>query len=162
MANGFNVGYFGMQVNSKTERRVLFSVWSPFKTDNPSEIPADYRVNLIRKGEGVHIKDFGNEGSGGQSRMVYQWKPETTYGFLLKGVPSTTDENHSEYTAWFKTPDEGWKLIATWSRPKEAQYLKGLYSFAENFKEDMGDRTRMCYYGRQWMHDTNGKWYEST
>lgn len=35
MANGFNVGYFGMQVNSPTERRFLFSVWSPYSTDNP-------------------------------------------------------------------------------------------------------------------------------
>jgi len=161
MANGFNAGYFGMQVNSETERRVLFSVWSPFKTDNPYEIPADYRVNLIRKGEETMIKDFGGEGSGGQSKIKYMWKPETTYGFLLKGVPA--EDNRSEYTAWFKAPDEDWKLIATWSRPKQAQYLKGLYSFAENFREDMGDRTRMCYYGRQWMHDeTDGKWYEST
>jgi hypothetical protein len=32
MANGFGEGYFGFQVNSKTERRVLFSVWSPFRT----------------------------------------------------------------------------------------------------------------------------------
>jgi len=41
MANGFNHGYFGMQVNSETERRIIFSVWSPFKTDNPKEIPED-------------------------------------------------------------------------------------------------------------------------
>jgi len=41
MANGFNVGYLGMQVNTATERRVLFSVWSPFATDDPTEIPED-------------------------------------------------------------------------------------------------------------------------
>ncbi|HPT32076.1 MAG TPA: DUF5077 domain-containing protein, partial [Prolixibacteraceae bacterium] len=34
MANGFSEGYFGFQVNSETERRILFSVWSPYKTDN--------------------------------------------------------------------------------------------------------------------------------
>ena len=39
MANGFAQGYFGIQVNSPTERRILFSVWSPFHTDDPSEIP---------------------------------------------------------------------------------------------------------------------------
>ena len=31
MANGFGEGYFGIQVNGPNERRVLFSVWSPFK-----------------------------------------------------------------------------------------------------------------------------------
>src|SRR5699024_2521183 len=35
MANGFGEGYFGIQVNTRDERRVLFSVWSPFQTDNP-------------------------------------------------------------------------------------------------------------------------------
>ncbi|MBS1656337.1 MAG: DUF5077 domain-containing protein, partial [Bacteroidetes bacterium] len=40
MADGFAEGYFGMQVNSPTERRVLFSVWSPFATDDPKKIPA--------------------------------------------------------------------------------------------------------------------------
>lgn len=30
MANGFGEGYFGIQVNSETERRVLFSVWSGY------------------------------------------------------------------------------------------------------------------------------------
>ena len=37
MANGFGQGYFGMQVNSESERRVLFSVWSPYDTQNPNE-----------------------------------------------------------------------------------------------------------------------------
>lgn len=36
MANGFGEGYFGFQVNGPNERRVLFSVWSPFKTDAPA------------------------------------------------------------------------------------------------------------------------------
>src|SRR3546814_14463863 len=41
MACGFGEGYFGFQVNSDTERRVLFSVWSPYKTDNPDDIPEE-------------------------------------------------------------------------------------------------------------------------
>ena len=40
MANGFAEGYFGIQVNSETERRILFSVWSPYKTDDPNSIQA--------------------------------------------------------------------------------------------------------------------------
>ena len=66
MACGFAEGYFGMQVNSPTERRVLFSVWSPFDTDDPKSVPAGSRVVPVRKGEGVRIGEFGNEGAGGQ------------------------------------------------------------------------------------------------
>src|SRR5690606_40657805 len=53
MANGFGEGYFGIQVNSATERRILFSVWSPFHTDNPKEIPDDEKILLTAKGADV-------------------------------------------------------------------------------------------------------------
>lgn len=43
MADGFGEGYFGMQVNSPTERRILFSVWSPYATNNPKEIPEEQK-----------------------------------------------------------------------------------------------------------------------
>jgi hypothetical protein len=69
MANGFGEGYFGMQVNSETERRVLFSIWSPFTTDDPSKIPADQKIILLRKGQNVYTGEFGNEGAGGQSYL---------------------------------------------------------------------------------------------
>lgn len=79
MADGFGEGYFGMQVNSSTERRILFSVWSPFKTDNPKEIPEGQKIQLLKKGEGVHAGEFGSEGSGGQSYLRYNWKAGTTF-----------------------------------------------------------------------------------
>lgn len=82
MANGFSEGYFGIQVNSPTERRVLFSVWSPYKTDNPNEIPEEHKIILVKKGEGVRTGEFGNEGSGGQSYLRYNWKAGNTYRFL--------------------------------------------------------------------------------
>jgi len=68
------------------------------------------------------------------------WETEKTYGFLLKAEPSTDPSKlYTDYTAWFLDPEEGWKLIATWRRPTESVYLDGLYSFAENFRENTGD-----------------------
>src|ERR1044072_7438611 len=57
MANGFSGGYFGIQVNSNTERRVLFSVWDP----------TTGKTSLVRKGPNVVDNTFGGEGTGGQS-----------------------------------------------------------------------------------------------
>ncbi len=74
MGAGFGEGYFGMQFNSPTERRVLFSVWSPFDTQDPKDIPDDQKIRLLRRGKDVHIGEFGNEGSGGQSYLKYPWK----------------------------------------------------------------------------------------
>ena len=70
MANGSREGYFGMQVNSIEERRILFSIWSPYITDDPNDIPEDQRIQLIKSGEDVYIGEFGNEGSGGQSYLI--------------------------------------------------------------------------------------------
>jgi len=145
MANGFQGGYFGMQVNSPTERRFIFSVWSPFKTHNPNEVPEDYKIELLGKGENTATKVFGGEGTGGHSRLVYPWETEKTYGFLVKGAPSEGFTDRTTYTAWVRAvdnPEEGWILMASWRRPKGANYLTGWYGFAENFVENNADLTR--------------------
>ena len=161
MANGFGQGYFGYQVNSETERRILFSVWSPYNTDNPDEIPDDQRVELLKKGDNVIVNDFGNEGSGGQSYLVYNWEAGKTYRFLLKGEPAEGEANKTDFTAWFSSEDdEEWILIASWRRPLTDTYLTNLYSFLENFDTRTGPLERMGYYNNQWVMDTNGNWFE--
>jgi hypothetical protein len=159
MANGFAHGYFGIQVNSETERRVLFSVWSPFTTDNPKEIPEDHKIKLIKKGENVKGGEFGGEGSGGQSYMQYQWKAGNTYKFLLHAKPVAN--NYTEYSAYFFAPElKQWQLIASFQRPQTQTYIKQPYSFLENFSPNMGDVTRTGTYGNQWVCDTKGNWTE--
>jgi len=161
MANGFADGYFGIQCNSETERRILFSVWSPYKTDNPGEIPDEYKIILLKKGADVITKEFGNEGSGGQSYRKYFWKAGNTYRFLLKGEPSVN--NSTDYSAYFFAPETGkWELIASFRRPKTNNYLKSLYSFLENFMPDTGPLERKGYYSNQWIQDREGKWFELT
>lgn len=159
MADGFGEGYFGMQVNSPTERHILFSVWSPFKTDNPKEIPDSQKIELLKKGEAVHAGEFGNEGSGGQSYMNYNWKAGSTYKFLLHGKPDGS--NHTIYTAYFYAPeDTTWHLIASFRRPATNTWLTHLYSFLENFSPVKGDKERSVLYGNQWIRTNKGKWLE--
>ncbi len=159
MANGFSDGYVGMQVNSEKERRVLFSVWSPFQTDDPKSIPEADRILLQKKGEGVYTGEFGNEGSGGQSYLRYPWRAGISYGFLLRAQPQGIEA--TTYTAWFFAPEKNqWALIASWRRPKKAAYLSGLYSFLENFTPETGKTTRMARYGNQWICDASGSWHE--
>ena len=161
MANGFGEGYFGIQVNSDTERRILFSVWSPYVTDNPSEIPNDYKIQLLAKGSGVTTGRFGGEGSGGQSYKVFDWKAGNTYKFLLKGEPSIN--NSTDYTAYFYAPEENdWKLIASFRRPHTTTYLKRFHSFLENFVTSTGYISRKAKYANQWVYDTEGVWHEMT
>lgn len=161
MANGFKEGYFGMQVNSLTERRILFSVWSPYSTDDPKTIPDDMRITLLKKGNDVYTGEFGNEGSGGQSFLRYNWKAGTTYKFLLHGLPD--GNGNTIYTAYFFAPEHAkWILIASFKRPKTNTYLKSFHSFLENFIPSQGNKTREVYFGNQWVCDNTGKWTELT
>jgi hypothetical protein len=161
MSNGFGEGYFGFQVNSPTERRVLFSVWSPFSTDNPQEIPEDQRITLLKKGEGVHGGEFGGEGSGGQSYWNYPWKTGETYRFLNRVKPD--GKGSTDYSAWFFLPEKReWKLIASFKRPKTDKHLTGAHSFLENFADRQGYVSRGALYGNQWACDVTGKWQEIT
>jgi len=161
MATGFGEGYFGMQVNSETERRVLFSVWSEFDTQDPNQIPKEYQVNLLGKGDAVHAGKFGNEGSGAQSYLVKNWKADTTYKFLLKVSPSVNAS--TDYTAYFFDPElNDWELIASFRRPKTTTYATNMHSFLENFSPSMGYITRQVQFGNQWVYTKDKEWVEIT
>ncbi|PRD47269.1 DUF3472 domain-containing protein [Sphingobacterium haloxyli] len=157
MSNGFSEGYFGIQVNSATERRVLFSVWSPYNTDNPEEIPPHLRIGLNKKGDGVYTGEFGNEGSGGQSYLKYNWKAGEPYKFLLKGQPDNAGS--TDFTAWIYLEDRGgWNLIASWKRPEISKYLTGFHSFLENFNPDNGHLGRRVLFANRWVRTAAGNW----
>ncbi|MEZ4796769.1 MAG: DUF3472 domain-containing protein [Flavobacteriaceae bacterium] len=161
MANGFGEGYFGIQVNSETERRILFSIWSPFKTDDPNSIPEDQKIKLLKKGEGVTTGEFGNEGSGGQSYKVFNWKAQKRYGFLTKVKPNK--DNTTDYTSYFFDPEANkWDLIASFRRPQTNTFVSRPYSFLENFIPNTGVVSRRGGFYNQWMRDSKGKWYEIT
>ncbi|KIA93859.1 nematoblast specific protein [Pedobacter kyungheensis] len=159
MANGFGEGYFGMQVNSPTERHILFSVWSPFNTDDPKSIPDSHKIKMLKKGENVHTGEFGNEGAGGQSYLNYMWKAGNTYKFLLHGTPGK--DSTTTYTAYFFAPETNkWQLIASFTRPQTKTYLKRFHSFLENFSPVQGDLSRKVLFNNQWICDDKGVWTE--
>ncbi|MHC5111403.1 MAG: DUF3472 domain-containing protein [Planctomycetota bacterium] len=161
MANGFGEGYLGIQVNGPDERRVLFSVWSPFKTNKPSDIPQDQRVEVLGRGRDVHIGRFGGEGSGGQSFLVYPWKAGKTYRFLTEVKPD--GEGNTIYASWFgdKSANE-WRFIARFRRPKTDTHLHGFHSFLESFSPNHGHIGRQARYGNVWVCDVTGEWHECT
>lgn len=161
MACGFGEGYFGMQNNSPQPRRVLFSVWSPYKTDNAAEIPDSLRVIMLKKGEGVRVQDFGNEGSGGQSFMHYDWKAGERCRFLMGVKPD--GEGNTIYTAYFYDNHKNkWALVASFRRPQTSTWYTGAHSFLENFSPVMGHINRKAYYTNQWARTADGRWIPIT
>ncbi len=163
MACGFSRGYFGMQVNSATERRIIFSVWDAASGQSAKDrttVAAENHTQLVAKGEGVVASVFGNEGTGGHSHLVYPWKTGSTQRFVVAVKPEGTFTDYSGY--WFHPEQKKWMLLATFHAPKDGNYLRGLYSFSENFNGNSGHVPRKALFGPQWIRTAGGEWRELT
>ncbi|HVZ96565.1 MAG TPA: DUF5077 domain-containing protein, partial [Chitinophagaceae bacterium] len=105
MACGFSRGYFGMQVNSATERRIIFSVWDAGnEAVDRNKVSDDNKVKLTGKGEDVVATDFGNEGTGGHSHFIYNWKAGDTYRFYVTALPDSATSS-TIYSGYFFIPE---------------------------------------------------------
>ncbi len=158
---GWHRGYFGIQVNGPSERRIIFSVWdSGTEAVDRGKVGEDNRVRLLAKGDGVFADSFGNEGTGGHSHLVYPWKTGNTYKLLVSAKP---DGSATVYSGYFFFPDKNhWGLIARFRAPKDGAYLHGLYSFDEDWNAPNGQRKRLAEFGNQWIKTTDGTWTELT
>ncbi len=161
MATGWHRGYFGMQVNSPTERRIIFSVWdSGGEAVDRGKVDDENRVKLMAKGKGVNAGDFGNEGTGGHSHLVYPWKLGDTVHFLMR---AQAEGDKTTYTGWFRdSKSKDWRLVSSFRAPKDGKFLHGLYSFNENFGGQNGDERRVCEFGNGWIRTKSGKWLPLT
>ena len=125
------------------------------------DIPEDQRIVAVAKGPDVRIGEFGNEGSGGQSFLVYPWKAGSTYRFLTEvkrdGQGSTISRRGLATS--LKAPGG---LIACFRRPKTDTSLRGFHSFLENFAPTFGHIERRAFHGNVWVRDVDGQWHECT
>ena len=162
MACGWSRGYFGMQVNSPTERRIIFSVWdSGNEGVDRDKVRMEDRVTLVAKGKGVYSGDFGNEGTGGHSHLVFEWKTGQKQRFLVTAKP--IDSTHTVFSGYYFHPNkQQWMLISSWKAAKDGRYLRGLYSFNEDFDGENGYLRRKALFGNQWVHTADGRWIEVT
>jgi len=162
MACGWHRGYFGMQVNSPTERRIIFSVWdSGNEAVDRENVDSENRVTLVGKGESVYTGGFGNEGTGGHSHLKFPWKTGEKQKFLVTAEP--VSNTHTVYSGYyFRSDTKEWMLISSWKAPQEGGYMRGLYSFSENFIGRNGNVVRKALYGNQWIRTADGKWHEMT
>jgi hypothetical protein len=161
MACGFHRGYFGMQVNSATERRIIFSVWdagSGQNANNRESVAAENHTSLLAKGEGVTASVFGGEGTGGHSHLSYAWKTGEKQRFFLTAKPHDTETDYAGY--YFHPEQKKWMLIASFRAPKDGRWLHGLHSFSENFGGSNGHLRRKALYGPQWYRTADGLWHE--
>ena len=157
MACGWNTGYFGVQQLGKpNDKVVLFSVWDPTKGDDPALVKMEDRVEVLYAGEGVQIKRFGNEGTGGQCMWRCNWEIGETNRFV---IGARIEGQKTAYTAWFWV-DSVWKKLASFQTRTCGLPLNGYYSFIEDFRRDAHSvrEARRARFGNGWVKTAQGAW----
>ncbi|MCL1666728.1 DUF5077 domain-containing protein [Elizabethkingia ursingii] len=153
MSNGFSGGYMGLQVNSETERRVLFSVWNPSNSNG--------KTVIVNVGKDVDGGSFAGEGEGTNCKFKFMWKTDTTYKFITRIRPD--GNGNTLFTSWFYAPEIGeWKYIATFRRPQITKYVENAGSFLENFSNSNGYLPAKAYYSNMWFKGATGNWIPAT
>jgi len=157
MACGWNTGYFGIQqLDGSDDKVVLFSVWDPTKGDDPDAVKTADRVEVRYEGEGVRIKRFGGEGTGGQCMWKWKWDVGTTNCFM---VGAQIENAKTTYTAWFRG-QTAWKQLASFRVRTGGLPLSGYYSFIEDFRRDGNSvkEVRRARFGNGWVKTAQGQW----
>lgn len=169
MAAGFSGGYFGLQELYNSEDKIaLFSVWEPgnphdYKADQ-NEVEEKERVKILASGENVEVKRFGGEGTGGQSRIKFNWELDKTYRFIVTAKAGTKPEGTIFSGHIYNPESKKWQLMATFHTKLKAKKMKGLYSFIEDFRRNYksAKKTRKASYGNAWARTVSGKWVPLT
>jgi len=159
MACGWDKGYFGIQqLDSSTNKLVLFSVWDPTQGNDPNEVPRDDRVEVLFEGQGTRVKRFGGEGTGGQCFWPYQWETNEVCRFL---VQATVTSNKTSYAGWFyDNHAKAWRHLVTFRTKTGGKALGGYYSFIEDFRRDgvSAGEVRRARFGNGWVRSLAGRW----
>jgi hypothetical protein len=161
-ACGFNQGYFGLQELANGRKVVIFSVWDPGQQDDPNSVAEEQRVKLVARDDAVRVGRFGNEGTGGQSFLDYDWKPGATYRFL---VTAKVEGARTAYSAYFGPPEStSWRHLVTFSTLTGEKRLGGYYAFVEDFRRNRisATRQRKARFGNGWVVEPNGHWVALT
>lgn len=138
-------GYCGIQHNSLTERRTIFSIWDTSPQLHPVVTEADPQTVFNR---------FGGEGEGGHTHMLWDWKPGETFQFFVQKEPGQQpDTTIARYYVFDRTRD-AWRHLAGIISPNSGNrsvttFGGGLNSFLENFAGRDRDEPKLALY-RLW------------
>jgi hypothetical protein len=139
-------GYCGIQHNSLTERRTVFSIWDTSPQLHPLVSESDPQTVFNR---------FGGEGEGGHTHMLWDWKPGETFQFFVQKEPGEQpDTTVARYYVFDRTRN-AWRHLAGIVSPNGGNRSVttvggGLNSFLENFAGRDRDVPKLALY-RLWV-----------
>ncbi len=144
-------GYCGIQHNSPTEKRTIFSIWDTTPDLHPAVTAADAKTIFNR---------FGGEGTGAHTHMLWPWKLDETFQFFVQKTPGKKADTTDARYYIFDPSQKKWLHSATITCPNGdkksvATIGGGLNSFLENFSGQDRDAPKVAIY-RLWLGTSAG------
>jgi hypothetical protein len=146
------------QLDSSTNKIVIFSVWDPTRGDDANKVPLEQRVQVLYQDASTKVSRFGGEGTGGKCIWPYVWQTNETCRFVVHAV---VDRDRTSYAGWFFDGHaHEWRHLVTFSTRTSGRHLRGPYSFVEDFRRDgkSVNETRRARFGNGWLRGVDGKW----
>jgi CubicO group peptidase (beta-lactamase class C family) len=156
----FNMGYCGFQEHFDGSRVFIFSVWDPGDpfdfSANPDAVGEERRVKCLFSKDGVRIRRFGGEGTGGQAMAPYPWKTGVPETVRITAEPDGA--SRVAFTAWVKRRGAGdeWERMATFStlHGGKGARIRHAAAFVEDFRRNFesarrtrrADFTDVCFF----------------
>jgi hypothetical protein len=139
-------GYCGIQHNSLTERRTIFSIWDTSPALHPQITEADPQT---------HCSRFRGEGEEGHTHMLWNWKTGETFQFFVRKQPGAEPDTTDTRYYIFDRALQKWRHSATITspnggKPAVATIGGGLNSFLENFGNPDRATPKLALY-RLWL-----------
>src|SRR5262245_5138626 len=140
-------GYCGIQHNSETERRTIFSIWDTTPALHPKVTEADSQTIFNR---------FGGEGEGAHTHMPWDWKPGEMFEFFVQKQPGEALDTTDTRFYIVDRAAKKWRHISTINSPnggkKSVETIGGggLASFLENFRGKEKEIPKLATY-RLWL-----------
>jgi hypothetical protein len=139
-------GYCGIQHNSKTERRTIFSIWDTPPQLKPKVTAADPHT--------LHNR-FGGEGTGAHTHMIWDWSLGETFQFFVEKAPGKTPDTTDTRYYICDRSSKKWRHSATITNPNGGKMSVttiggGLNSFLENFSGRDRTSPKLALY-RLWL-----------
>lgn len=154
---GWENGYFGLQqFDGENKRALNFAVWTPSDTADADTPLSDEPVEVVYASPKCVIKQLGGKAGGFQCMRQMNWRLGETNRFAIQ---AQVQSNKTAYTAWlFNEATVKWERLATFRAVSKGRWLRGYYSFIEDFRRDFvsAKERRNARFQNIWIHQDKG------
>lgn len=144
----FSEGMLGLAIDKMQKGSIVFNLKNVDKK------------NCRLAALGLNVEETNNWPYGKAVKWKYAWQVKETYKLLLTIIADSASQS-TYYTGYVFLPKEQqWKLLASFQKMNDGNYLKQVGVFVSSFNPRMDFHNRRLSSQQAWVQRDNGSWKE--